>query len=62
MTALPFEVFVVHDGYLIVELHERMTAPAPALELHIRRDDYDAWAYWLLCDGTYLCPASLGNA
>ena len=62
MTAAPFEVFVLDDGYLIIELHERTTAPAPALELHVRRDDEEAWAYWLLCDGTFLCAASMGLA
>lgn len=64
MNQAPFQVFDMDDGYAIVELSERATAPAPALELHVLRDELEdeTLAYWLLDDGRLLHAAGVGDA
>ena len=56
---------LVHDlaaDYVVLELHEALTAPGPALELHVVQDSETgaSIAWWEADDGAWLGPAQVG--
>jgi hypothetical protein len=57
-------VQVVAEDHVVVELHERLTAPGPALELHVVLDSETgaATAWWEDDDGGWLGEARVGKA
>ncbi len=57
----------VHDlteDHIVLELHERLMAPGPALELHIVQDTATGTtaAWWEDDEGGWLGEASVGEA
>lgn len=50
------------DDHVVVELHERLTAPGPALELHVVQDSEsgETVAWWEDEWGALLAPAAVG--
>jgi hypothetical protein len=56
----------IHDlaaDHVVVELHERVTAPGPALELHVVIDSEtgETSAWWEDEDGRWLGTAMVGT-
>lgn len=57
-------VHVIADGRFVMELHERLTSPGPALELHVARDSETrvTRAWWETEEGSWLGEATVGKA
>jgi hypothetical protein len=57
-------VHVLADGYVVVELHEVLTAPGPALELHVVQDSETgaSIAWWENERGTRIGKAHVGHS
>ena len=54
--------FDLAPDYGVLELHEAVTSPGPALELHLAWGSGVTVAWWADADGEYLGPAPVGKA
>lgn len=59
------QALVVHDldeDHVVLEIHEDLTAPGPALELHVVIDRGETLAWWAVESGRRLGEVLIGQA